>query len=89
MLEQEEGSHLSHTACCKTAVQCLTIDEQLLDLKLWLMWETGQLSTHLVLPLKVDNDIFQREASLFTQASEHFFDGLAISCGGQRGTAVG
>lgn len=36
MLEQEEGSHLSHTACCKTTLQCGTVDisEQPLDLEL-------------------------------------------------------
>ncbi len=36
MLEQEESSHLSHTACCKTILQCGRVDisEQPLDLKL-------------------------------------------------------
>lgn len=49
---------------------------------------TEQLSAHLVLAMKVDDDIFQREASLLTQAGQHILDELAITCGGQRGTAI-
>lgn len=38
--------------------------------------------------MKVDDDIFQREASLLTQAGQHILDELAITCGGQGGTAI-
>lgn len=95
MLEQEEDSHLSHAACCKTTLMCGTVDilEQLLDLKLFLHSffqhvQTKQQSSHLVLAVHVDDDIFHREASLLAKANQHVSDGHAITCGGQRGTAV-
>lgn len=38
--------------------------------------------------MKVNNDIFQGEASLLTQATQHVLDQLAIACGGKGGTAI-
>lgn len=47
-----------------------------------------QLSPHLVLATKIDDDIFKREASLLAQACQHVLDELAITRGGQGGTAI-
>lgn len=44
---------------------------------------------HLVLAIKIDDDVFEREGSLLAQACQHVLDELAIACGGQRGAAVG
>lgn len=41
-----------------------------------------QLSPHLVLAIKIDDDIFKREASLLAQAFQHVLDELAITRGG-------
>lgn len=46
-------------------------------------------SADLVFAVKVDDDIFQREASLLTQAGQHVFDELAVPGGRQGGTAIG
>lgn len=46
-----------------------------------------QLGAHLVLAAKVNEHIFQREAPLLTQAGQHVFDKLSVTCGSQ-GSAV-
>lgn len=46
-------------------------------------------SPHLVLALKVNDNVFQWEASFLTQASQHVFDWLAITSWCQGGTAIG
>lgn len=38
--------------------------------------------------MKVDDDIFLGKASLLTQAGQHVFDELAITCGRQGGATV-
>lgn len=47
-----------------------------------------QMGTHLVLALKVNDNIFQWEASLLTQAGQHVFNELAVTCGSQGSAAV-
>lgn len=44
--------------------------------------------THLVLAIKIDDDIFEREGSLLAQARQHVLDELAVPGGCQRGAAV-
>lgn len=48
-----------------------------------------QTGTHLVLAMKVNDNIFQWEASLLTQAGQHVFNKLAVTCGSQGSTAIG
>lgn len=55
------------------------------DLKLQLKHSK---SAHLVLAMKVNDNIFQWEASFLTKASQQVFDWLAIRRGCQGGTAI-
>lgn len=47
-----------------------------------------QTGAHLVLAMKVNDNIFQWEASLLTQAGHHVFNGLAVTCGSQGSAAI-
>lgn len=47
-----------------------------------------QTGTHLVLAMKVNDDVFQWEASLLTQAGQHVFNELAVTCGNQGSAAI-
>ena len=80
-------SHLTHTACCKSTLVCVCGSVDILEQLLFLI-HFSRACAHLVLAVKVDDDIFQREASLLAQASQHVSDGQAITCGGQRGAAI-
>lgn len=44
---------------------------------------------HLVLALKVNDNVFHGEASLLTKAGQHVFNELAVTCGSLGGAAIG
>lgn len=48
-----------------------------------------QAGTHLVLAMKVNDNVLQREASFLTQAGQHVFDELAAARGSQGSAAIG